>query len=201
MSAEPPQSESRPRRATLPGSSYLSALLIALALLSLVVLARPRAQGGQPPQVPTVVPTPAPVTVYVTGEVRRPGTYMLPPGSRVEDLVHAAGGLTARADPEGVNLAQRLHDELQLNVPAHSQPTSPTALRAARSTPSAARPVNLNTASADELDALPGIGPAKAAAIVEYRRKHGPFRSAAELQEVPGIGPKLWASLKSLVTV
>ena len=183
VSNEPPAADDRSAVNRLPGGAYLSALLIALALLCLVILARPRQPAVQMAAAPTAVPSPGPVTVYVTGEVRRPGTYTLPPGSRVEHAIERAGGMTARADPMAINLAQRLRDEMQFSVPARGQVKGTEPFGETRhATPSITARINVNTATAEELDALPGIGPSKAAAIVEYREQHGPFRRAAGLQ-------------------
>ena len=137
------------------------------------------------------------VTVHVIGEVRRPGVYELPGGARVRDAVDAAGGLLGAADDAGVNLARVAVDGEQIAVPRKGE----TAAAAGGSAGAGAVPgkVNLNTATAAELDALPGVGPATAAKIVADRTANGPFRSVDDLMRVSGIGPAKFDALKDLV--
>jgi len=133
----------------------------------------------------------AQIVVDVAGSVARPGLYHLPSGTRIADAVAAAGGATRKADITLVNLAAPLADGEQVLVPARGAAVegaaSPTA------------PVDLNTATPEQLDALPGIGPATAQKIVDYRQAHGPFHAVEELEGVPGIGPSKLAQLKGLV--
>ena len=132
------------------------------------------------------------LVVDVAGAVRRPGLYHLAAGTRIADAVAAAGGATARADVTLVNLAAPLADGEQVLVPV-------TGAVAAGGGPSPTAPLDLNTASAEQLDALPGVGPATAQKIIDYRQAHGPFRTIDELEGVPGIGPSKVAQLKGLV--
>jgi competence protein ComEA len=134
----------------------------------------------------------AQLVVDVAGAVRRPGLYHLPAGTRIADALAAAGGATAKADVTLVNLAAPIADGEQVLVPAHGAATAAGA-------PSATAPIDLNTATADQLDALPGVGPATAQKIIDYRTQHGPFRNVDELEGVPGIGPSKLAQLKGLV--
>lgn len=136
-------------------------------------------------------PARARLVVDVVGAVRRPGLYRLAPGTRVADAVAAAGGLTPRAERVGVNLAAPVADGQQVVVPVRG------AGAAAAGAP--AGPVSLSAATAEQLDALPGIGPTTAAKIVAYREAHGAFRSVDELDAVPGIGPARLGELKGLV--
>jgi competence protein ComEA len=136
----------------------------------------------------------AQLVVDVAGAVRRPGLYHLAAGTRIADAVAAAGGATTKADVTLVNLAAPLADGEQVLVPARGAAGS-----AAGGAPSATAPLDLNTASAEQLDALPGVGPATAQKIIDYRQAHGPFRSIDELEAVPGIGPSKLAQLKGLV--
>ena len=115
-------------------------------------------------------------------------------GTRIADAVAAAGGATGKADVTLVNLAAPLADCEQVLVPARG-----AAGGEASGAPSPTAPLDLNTASADQLDALPGVGPATAQKIIDYRQAHGPFRSIDELEGVPGIGPSKLAQLKGLV--
>jgi competence protein ComEA len=143
--------------------------------------------------------------VQVAGAVRRPGVYRLRADRRVDDAVREAGGPTARADLAGVNLAAKVSDGQQVIVPAAGAAgtTAATASTGAAGGGGAApgQPLNLNTASPEQLDQLDGVGPATAQKIVAYRQAHGGFRSVTELDQVPGIGEKKLAALKDRVRV
>ncbi|MEZ4671275.1 MAG: ComEA family DNA-binding protein [Anaerolineae bacterium] len=147
----------------------------------------------QPTPTRTPSPTPGPITVYVTGAVNQPDQLLtLPPGSRVQDAIDAAGGLASGADVERVNLADRLHDGDQVHVFSIGQDVS-------LATPSAGLQVYINTATAEELDALPGVGPALAAAIIAYRDANGGFTTLEQLDEVEGVGPALLEDWQGLI--
>jgi len=141
------------------------------------------------------------VTVHVAGAVLLPGVYELSPGSRVDDAVEGAGGATDDAELGRINLAAPLVDGDQIYVPAIGEDVPPAALGSAsapsESTPSG--PVDVNRASAGELESLPGVGPATAGAIVDERDRNGPFSSFDDLERVPGIGPAKLARLVGLV--
>ena len=139
------------------------------------------------------------VAVHVAGRVRHPGLVRLPAGSRVQDAITAAGGVTSGADLDAVNLARRLTDGEQVRVPGPGDPAPPPPDAAAGpATPSA--PLDLNTATVEQLDTLPGVGEVTAGRIVAYRSAH-PFTTVDELLEVPGIGQRRFEQLKDLVTV
>lgn len=143
-----------------------------------------------------VVATTAPVVVvHVSGAVRSPGVYQVAAGSRAADVVDAAGGLLPGARSEVVNLAAPVRDGDQIHVPLHGDP-APVGSRGA-----ADGPVDVNRADAGELERLIGIGPALAAAIVEHRSRHGPFRTVDDLEAVPGIGPATVERLRSQARV
>jgi competence protein ComEA len=139
------------------------------------------------------------VAVHVAGRVRRPGLVRLPAGSRVQDAVRAAGGTTPGADLDAVNLARKLVDGEQVRIPARGQ-AAPAAPLAGAPDGQPAGPLDLNTATAEQLDTLPGVGEVTAGRIVAYRTAH-PFTSVDELLEVPGIGQRRFEQLKDLVTV
>ncbi len=150
------------------------------------------------------------VTVHVVGAVRMPGVYTVRKGSRAADAITAAGGLLANAAPAALNLARVVEDGEQVIVPTADEAAAGSAGgggagasggAAGGASPSAGGKVNLNTATAAQLDALPGVGPSTAAKIVADREKNGPFRSADDLMRVTGIGAKKFDSLKDLISV
>ena len=146
------------------------------------------------------------VTVHVAGAVRRPGVYRLPAGARVDDALRSAGGPRDRADLTAVNLAAKLEDGRQVIVPekaavaAGGAGAAPGAVTGGAGGPAGA-PINLNTATIEQLDTLDGVGPGIAQRILDYREQHGGFSRVEELAEVPGIGAKRLATLTPLVTV
>ncbi|HEY4333700.1 MAG TPA: ComEA family DNA-binding protein [Ilumatobacteraceae bacterium] len=154
--------------------------------------------------VPTVTDA-ATIEVYVTGAVAHAGVYALPTASRVQQAIAAAGGLDPDADVEALNLAAVVRDGDRLYVPHQGQPVpsvvGPSGGVATVGSAAPAGPVDLNNATADQLDVLPGVGPATAAAIVAYRDKHGPFASVDDLLDVPGIGPAKLDAMRALVAV
>ena len=134
--------------------------------------------------------------VYVVGAVRRPGLFRLKEGSRVADALGRAGGPTRRADLTAVNLAAPVVDGQQVIVPRRGPPGSAVA----SGTLGTGAKVSLATATVEQLDELPGVGPVTAQKIVDWRTAHGPFRSAEDLDDVPGIGPARVEQLRDLVT-
>jgi competence protein ComEA len=174
---------------------FLAGLLTGLLAAGLVwlMIAEPRGLPItlEPP------PTEAPLHVHVTGAVLNPGVYTLSPGSIVQDALDAAGGALPGAVVEAVNLAAPVQPGEQIFVPQPQTPR-PTSL-AAPSSQSAAGLVNVNTATAPELDLLPGIGPALAQNIIDYREAHGPFASPEDLLDVPGIGPAKLEQIRDLI--
>ena len=138
------------------------------------------------------------LVVYVVGAVRRPGLYRLPQGSRVADAVARAGGVTRKADPAALNLAAPIADGEQVLVPARL-PVAVAASQGAAVPGVPSGPIQLSSATAEQLDSLPGIGPATAQKMLDYRAEHGAFRSVEELDEVPGIGPARVEQLRGLV--
>ena len=165
-------------------------------------LAVPTLTGGAGPS--STAP-PATVVVQAAGAVARPGVYRLDDGARVADLVAEAGGPTPEAHLDAVALASKLLDGQRIYVPRVGEVvpvavgSEPTALGPAAPSPDS--PLDLNTATAEQLDQLPSIGPATAAAIVAHRERNGPFKSVEALLEVRGIGPVRLDELRPLVRV
>lgn len=167
------------------------------------------------PAAPVAAPVPSPMSspgpssagpgarVYVVGQVREPGVVTLPAGARVEDAVEAAGGATGKADLAVINLARPVQDGEQIVVPkpGESLPAAAPSAAASPGASGAVGPVNLNTATAADLDALPGVGPVIAQRIVDWRTQNGGFTSVDDLGEVSGIGDATLSKLRPLVTV
>ncbi|MFE7406195.1 ComEA family DNA-binding protein [Isoptericola sp. NPDC057559] len=149
-------------------------------------------------------PGPGTVVVHVVGEVREPGLVTVPVGARVADAVAAAGGTTKRADPAALNLARAVVDGEQIRVPRPGEQPEAEGGGTSDADPGAGGAdggglVPLNSAGAAELEELPGIGPALAGRIVQWRDEHGPFTSVDELDEVSGIGPSVLGQVRDLV--
>src|SRR4051794_1141657 len=180
-------------------------VLLALAGLAILLfvgsklLARPQAEAGlAPPAAPPTDTSAGPTgqgVVDVVGAGRRPGLFRLGQGARVADALFRAGGATAKAELALVNLAAPLADGEQVVVPARGAAGPAVAPGGG----SASGPVHLSSATVEELDSLPGIGPVTAQKILDYRQKHGAFTSVDALDAVPGIGPARLEQLKDLV--
>lgn len=188
------------------------AAAVAIALLGARYLRDTRASqppGGRPVavRVDSEAGSRGYAVVQVAGEVRRPGVYRVRAGRRVDDAVRMAGGPTRSADLAAVNLAAKVEDGRQVIVPARAAASGAQPSAGAAAGPGAGMasgggaPLNLNTATEEQLDELDGVGPATARKIIAYRQQHGGFRSVSELDQVPGIGPKRLAALKDLLSV
>ena len=138
------------------------------------------------------------LVVHVVGAVRRPGLYRLADGARIADALRRAGGATRRADLSLVNLAAPVSDGSQVVVPRRAPPVA-AASGEGGTGPAPAGPLHLNTATVDQLDELPGVGPVTAQKIVDYREQHGAFSSVDDLDAIPGIGPARLEQLRELV--
>ena len=144
---------------------------------------------------------PSRVRVFVSGAVANPGVYTLAADSRITDALAAAGGVAGDGNIEGVNLALRLKDEAEYHVPRVGEtPPAASNMKLAQ-TQIRDGLIDLNLASVELLDTLPGIGPALARAIVTYRENVRPFQSVEEVQQVPKIGPVTYLNIRDLVTV
>jgi len=188
----------------MPQISRARALVYVVVLLVALLLAGRLAFRKEQPAAAQVAPAalraePAPVRkllVHVVGAVRTPGLYRLDEGSRVDDAIRAAGGPKPKAALDAVNLAAPVADGQQVIVPVRGRGT---AAAGAASSGATAGPVHLNTATLEELDTLPGIGPVTAQKILDYRDEHGAFAAVDELDAVSGIGPARLAELEKLV--
>ena len=207
------------RRLPVPPQAWMGAAAIAVAaVLGLAAVAWLRAPGAARTDLPSAAPAapepppparrgPAPgaepeeVVVDVSGAVVRPGLVRLRAGARVADAVSAAGGPAPGASLTALNQARVLADGEQVRVPREGEPPPPAAAPAAAGAGAPLPPVDLNRATPDELDVLPGVGPATAAAIVTWREENGGFRSVEDLLEVPGIGPSKLERLRPHVRV
>lgn len=197
----------------------LAALVVAVAIAGVLLWTRTPPAVVAPPAVARVPAAEAPgvgphdaagpatssgdVFVHVAGAVARPGLYELAGGARVADAIDAAGGSTRRADLAALNLAEPVVDGAKVYVPRRGESSSvpvstATPLPAATTTPAA---VSVNTADQTALETIPGIGPVKAAAIIQYREEAGGFSSIDELLEVSGIGPATLESMRAYVTL
>ncbi|MCW2899339.1 MAG: competence protein ComEA helix-hairpin-helix repeat protein [Streptosporangiaceae bacterium] len=210
----------------LPGAKALAAVAIVAAIVAggYLWMSRPAPEPAPEPAAATLAgspmrsvgspatPTPAgsasagTVVVHVAGKVRRPGVVTLPAGARVGDAIRAAGGLRPGAGTGTLNLARRLVDgeQIPVGVPgATPAPPAGTAGPAMGSTPGAGAgtPLDLNAATVEQFQQLPGVGPVLAQRIVDYRTQHGGFRGVEQLRDVSGIGERRFADLKDLVRV
>ena len=181
---------------------------VCLALVVLAVVGQRLAHAGAasepgPAAVPLEPVAEAParsvLVVHVVGQVRRPGLYRLRDGTRIADAIHRAGGALRDADLAAVNLAAPLVDGVQILVPARAD-TAGASHGASSGVGAPSGPVSLSSATLEELDQLPGVGPVTAQKILDYRTEHGPFASVDDLDAVPGIGPTRIEQLRELVT-
>lgn len=186
------------------GIAAVAAVAVLAAVLAAIGVWRSRPQPIEVGAPPVTAPTPAvsatstaTVVVAVAGGVRRPGLFTLPAGSRVADVIAAAGGVRPGVSIGLLNLARRLVDGEQVIVGAAAgpQPNTPAGPAGPGS------PLNLNSATLEQLDGLPGVGPVLAQRILDYRAQHGNFRSVEQLREVGGIGEAKFADLRGLVVV
>jgi competence protein ComEA len=199
------------RRRERMGLAVLAVLVVTGAVFWYVrSLPRPvtiSAAGGPSPPVAGAASSPSPsppvLIVHVAGRVMHPGVYRFHQGDRVIDAIRAAGGARQGADLRSINLAALLTDGQQIIVWKRGSGIQVMApgMGGAPGTGSTTQPVNLNTATLDQLETLPGIGPALGQRILDYRQLHGPFASVDELVNVSGIGEKRLEDLRPLVTV
>jgi competence protein ComEA len=178
--------------------AYVAALLVVLVVAGRLAFKDAEGQSARPAVV-AMRASPAPakkLLVHVVGGVRRPGLYRLDDGSRVDDAVRMAGGPRPKAALDLINLAAPVADGQQVIVPLKGKNGAVGAADVPGAPP---QPVHLNSATLEQLDTLPGVGPVTAQKILDYRTEHGAFSSVEELDSVPGIGPARLAELKELV--
>lgn len=196
--------------------SFFAKLTTTRVAVAFVVLAAVGVVGGygvamraQPKERRIALGSPAPrapsddvrrIYVHVAGAVRRPGLYRVADGARVQDAIRAGGGALEDADLDSLNLATKIRDGDKVLVPEEGAVADPGGGGAGLPGAPGGK-INLNTATVDQLDSLPGIGPAIAQRIVSHREQHGGFRTVDDLQKVSGIGPAKFGSVKDLVTV
>ena len=199
-----------------PWLFLLTGILLGLLAAGAVLLISQPEQGVPivllPPPTPTYSPppkpthTPKPIEVLIKGEITIPGTYLLEPGTRLVDLIEAAGGLTAQADADRVNDVFLLRDGDYFYIPTTGEGIPETARNAPGNNP-LDNPaffeyhLDLNTASQEALESLPGIGPSKAADIISYRSQFGLFNKVDDLLNVPGIGPTVLESIREYLII
>jgi competence protein ComEA len=188
---------SRPRAVATPAILATGAPVTGLASPTAPAASTPPSSVPAPTAA-VVAPPAAEVVVHVAGLVRRPGLVRLPAGSRVADAVTAAGGVTKPRAADSVNLARLLVDGEQIVV--STTPSMPSD-QVSTVNPGAPMVLDLNTATAEALDTLPGVGPVLAARIISWRNENGPFRSVEELGEVSGIGEAILGQVRDLVRV
>jgi competence protein ComEA len=163
-----------------------------------VVVSTPEPTSTLPPS-----PTPAPIRVYVSGAVQSPAVYELPRGSIVQDAVEAAGGPATDADLDSINMALELQDQQHVRLPRAGEADPPPVISggASRGGETLGHLVDINTATAEELETLPGVGEVMAQRIIDYREANGPFETIEEIQKVSGIGPKTFEGMRDFIAV
>ncbi|PWU25282.1 MAG: DNA-binding protein [Candidatus Rokuibacteriota bacterium] len=176
-------------------------LLVGVLVAATQLLQRPATPAAQPSSLPvaTAPPPQSRLFVDVVGAVRRPGLYRLRSDARIADALARAGGTTRKADLEQVNLAAPVADGEQVVVPRRLAPAASQVATGTGGQAAPTGPIHLSTATLEQLDSLPGVGPVTAQKILDYRAQHGAFRSVDELDAVPGIGPARLDELRGLV--
>lgn len=214
-SSKPPPEPPSARLRASPDRSNTRVLVLVGLIAAIVASAylwaarpRPAAAPERPAQaslaapasaMPASAPAGSRVVVHVLGKVERPGVVTLPSGARVSEAIEAAGGVRRGAATGSLNLARKVVDGEQ--IPVGIRPPPPTPGTVAPASPGPGAPLDLNTATAEQLDGLPGVGPVLAERILGYRTQHGGFRSVDQLQEVNGIGARRFADLRPMVRV
>lgn len=186
-----------------PWQHILLGILIGMCFSAVVYLVAVQPRGD--PVILKPAPTPGKMVIQVAGEVANPGVYRLEKGSRVLDVIQAAGGFSTNADPDSINQAAMLQDgqKITVNLKGARDPSNSAGKPSAESNGKVGpnQMVNINTATLEQLMTLPGIGEDRANAILSYRDAHGPFTNIEDLQNVEGIGTGIFDDLKNNVTI
>jgi competence protein ComEA len=185
------------------GLLFFAVVVVALVGVALFQLLRPARPAGifdslTPAPSPEPTPTARPLRVYVSGAVRKPEVYTLAPDSIVKDAIEAAGGASRSADLDRINLASPLADGQHVYVPELGEENPP--VQPPSNQPDTGGKVNINTSAPAALEALPGIGPALAQRIIDYREENGPFAHPEDVMNVSGIGPATFEKLEGYIT-
>jgi competence protein ComEA len=184
-------------------------VVVVAAIVTAVVLSARQPAVESAPALPPAVSAgpglvssvaPSSLVVSVVGKVLRPGLVTLPADARVADAIQAAGGVVPGTDDSALNLARRLADGEQIDVGRPAPTQQPDAAGPASADPSGATTVDINTATEEQLETLPGIGPTMAQRILTYRGQHGHFDAVSQLRDIQGIGPARFARIQQLVT-
>lgn len=160
------------------------------------VTAEGETSGGKREDENQQVETKESLVVHIVGAVKKPGVYTLQEGDRVLEAVEKAGGISEDALKDAVNLAARIYDGQQIYIPREGEEAPPAAYQGTQK-----QKININTASQSDLESLPGIGPAKAGAIIQEREKNGAFKSVEDIIRVTGIGDKTLEGIKDFITI
>ena len=209
----PPEERDNPKGTPLLSWPNVFLIVATVAVLAgvFVLIFRPDSSPGVEISLPTPTPYPQ-LKVYVSGAVVQPGVYEFHDGDRLQNVLHSAGGFLPSADASAVNLASLLEDEQHYHFPtvSESRDAQSNSANDAESedetstaelpTPTPDNPIDINAASQQELQSLPGIGEVKAHAIIDFRNAHGPFAEASEITGVPGIGPIILENIQHLIT-
>ncbi|MEJ2607156.1 MAG: ComEA family DNA-binding protein [Anaerolineales bacterium] len=179
--------------------TFLGGLLSGLLATGLLILFISEPRGT--PVVLEPPPTPGPIRVHVAGAVANPGVYELPDGSIARQAIEKAGGALDNAAMDRINLASTLSDGEQITVPIQVDASDPTSIARPETNASAHDLLDINTATAPELERLPGLGPSLAQKIVEYREKSGPFGKVEDITHVSGIGSAKFDQIRDLICV
>jgi competence protein ComEA len=187
-----------------PWLGILFGMVIGLLATGVILLATSHPRG-EPVRL-SPLPTTQPLIVHVSGAVAHPGIYTLPPGSRVNDAILAAGGISTGADQSGLNLAAPLQDGqlIRVSTNASSQAVVPQEGQVSSGDPTTTildHLININTAGQEELESLPGIGPVLAQRIIKYRNAYGLFQTIEDINVIYGLSPETYAMIKDLITV
>ncbi len=206
----------RPKNLVVNVIVFILGITVGMAIVTLMKGARPTPIVIVPPEpsatpIPTV--TPGPMQIFVNGAVAAPDIYALPPGSRVEEAIHASGGFTAQANTAVINLAQPLQDGMQVYVPAQGEEVvalpgvvgvieenAPVDV-ASRTGAGIELLIDINSATADELESLPGVGPSTAQKIIDFREANGSFAAIEAIMQVPGIGEGKFNEMQAFISI